>query len=284
MRVPIFEETYRSWHGRLEAKPRTWWVIARTGARLAWRKAMIILLLLASVPFLVRAVQIYLISRMEGDIEIARAMQGLQIDARFFAGFLRGQTFFLILVLILAGAGLIANDRKFRALTIYFSKPVGFWDYVAGKFLVIGFYGGLVTLVPGLALFILKVLMARDAAFLKAYYWIPAALLGQVLLALLILGGVVLALSSAARGARPAAIAYFAVLTFPDLLREILPGIPEVGLISLTADLRQTAAFLFGLERPFGYPVGWGLAAMAAVLFLSLGALWAKVKPTEVIR
>ena len=200
--MPIYEETYRPWQGKLVDRPRTWWIIARTGSRLLWRRMMMLLILLASFPFAIGAGQIYASTRLGDYPQLAELIQELQIDAGFFAQFLRTQTFFLILILILAGAGLIANDRKFRALSIYFSKPVSFWDYALGKFLVLGFYGGLVTLLPGVLLFLLRVLLSQDTAFLEEYYWVLFALIGQAGLMLLLLGGIVMAVSAATGRAR----------------------------------------------------------------------------------
>ena len=282
--MPIYEETYRAWHGQLAARPRTWWIIARTGSRLRWKRAMILVLLLAALPFLVRGAQIYVAMRLGDSPELAEMVQELQIDAGFFADFLRGQAFFLVLVLILAGAGLIASDRKFGALAVYFSKPVRFWDYVLGKFLIVAFYGSLITLLPCLLLFLMRVLLAQDAAFLQEYYWIPFSIIGQVALSLLTLGGVILVLSSTTGGSRSAAVLFFAVLTVPDLLRQILPSISGLGLVSLPAVLRQTSALLFGLERPFDFSAWLGLGVLMGVAGLSLAVLKIRVRPTEVVR
>src|SRR4030042_2157354 len=130
-------------------------------------------------------------------------------DPEFFFEFLKGQGFFLLLIMILSGSGLIANDRKFRALPIYFSKPVGFWDYVTGKWLIAAFYGSLVTLVPGLILFLMKALLSRDSTFIKTYFWMPFSIMGIVLVVLVVLGGLMLCLSAASRGSRPAGIVFF---------------------------------------------------------------------------
>lgn len=282
--MPIYEEGYHTWHGQLESKPWTWWVITKTGIKLLWRKGMIILLLLASIPFFVRAVQIYLVTRFGETGEIARALRDFQINPEFFNSFLQGQTFFLVLVLILSGASLIANDRKYKALPIYFSKPVSFWDYVVGKFLIVGFYGCLVTLVPSLLLFLIRVALARDAAFLKEYFWIPFSLLGYVVIVLIVLGGLILCLSSAARGTRSAAILFFALLTFPDLFRQILSRIPEIGIVSMSADIRQVGSLMFGLARPYYFSVWLAWIALIAVVGLCIGVLRVKVRPTEVVR
>jgi len=126
--MPIYEETYRPWHGQLNPNPRSWLIIARTGVRLLWKRAMILTLLLASFTFLVRALQVYAATRLGDYPQLADIANELTIDSGIFAGFLEGQGFFVFLILIIAGAGQIANDRRYKALSIYFARPVFFLD------------------------------------------------------------------------------------------------------------------------------------------------------------
>jgi len=281
--VPIYEEIYRPWHGRLEARPRTWWIISRTGASLLWKRAMILLLILAALPFLVRLGQIYAATRLADFPQLADVVRDLVIDEQFFSAFLQGQTFFLILMMVLSGAGLIANDRRFRALQIYFSKPVGFGDYILGKFLTLGWYGALITLAPGLVLFVLQLLLTRESGFGAEFWWVPFAVTAQSLLMVGTLGGIMLALSAALKGPRQAGILFFALIFITDLFREILNRIPEVGLISPTTLLRQSNALLFGLEAPFAFSSWLGLAVIGLIIGLALLVLWLRVRPTEVV-
>ncbi len=282
--MPIYEETYSSWDGHLKSKPRTWWVIARTGIRLLWKKWMIILLLFGAIPFLVRVVQIYVMSRFGNQTNIAEVLKGLKIDPEFFIDFINGQHFILILILMLAGAGLVVNDRRFHALPIYFSKPVGFWDYVIGKLLIVGFYGILITLIPALLLFIIHILLTTDATFFQHYFWIPASLIGFVFVKLIVLGGFILTLSSMTKSTRTAAILFFAFLTFPELLRTILSKIPEVGMMSLHADLKQVGAFFFGLQLPYTFSVWLTVCVLIGAMALCYAVLKNRIKPTEIVR
>ncbi len=282
--MPIYEEVYRPWHGQLVPNPRTWLIIARTGIRLHWKRAMIYTLLFSTIPFLIRAGQIYAATRLADFPQFAQMVQELKIDAAFFSGFLQGQAFFVFLVLIIAGAGQIANDRKFRALSIYFSRPVLFCDYISGKFLIVGWYGSLITLVPGLILFLFMILLSTDGTFFSDHWWVPLALLGQSAIILLSLGGVILALSALTGRARSAAILFFGLLTIPEMIRGILPGLPSLGFISLQALLKQSNAFLFGQELPYEFSSWAGLVVLAVITGLSLVALWQRVRPTEVVR
>lgn len=284
--MPIYEETYASWHGQLKTRPRTWWIIARTGARLLWKKWMLILLLFGTIPFLISAARIYIMSRFGDQANVSQALQGLglKIDPKFFVDFINGQNFILMLILILAGAGLVVNDRRFNALPIYFSKPVSFWDYVIGKLLIVGFYGSLITLIPGLLLFLIQVLLATDTTFLQQYFWIPLSLIGFVLIKLVVLGGFMLTLSSMAKSTRTAAILFFGLLSFSEILRAILSRIPETGIFSLNADLGQVGAGLFGLNLPYGFSIWLAVSTLAAVILLCYVILRNRVKSTEVVK
>lgn len=282
--MPIYEETYRSWYGHLDARPFTWLVIAKTGVQLLWKKWMIILTCLAFGSCIGHGVYIYIVARGIEQLGVGKVVKGFQINPNFFEQFIMRHWLLLIIVLMLAGAGIIANDRKFKALPIYFSKPVSFWDYTFGKFFVMGFYGCLVTLVPCLLLFMFRVLLATDTAYLKQYYWILFSIAGYSFLIMVALGCLMLAISASARGTRSAAIFYFALIYFPELFRQILSRVPEVGLISLKANLKQTGSLFFGLERPYHFSFWLGLGVLLGVILLCIGVLRMKVKPTEVVR
>ena len=282
--MPIYEETYRPWHGHTVTQPRTAWVIGKTGIQLLWKRGLILFLLLSTLPFLVRAVQIYIMSRAGDITEALPAARAFQINAGFFLKFLQGQVFYLILVLIFTGAGLIANDRKFKALSIYFSKPVGFWDYIGGKFMTISAYGLMVTLVPGWLLFLTGVFLDQDASFLRDYYWVPLAMLAVVAVLLISLGGLVLALSAFSQSTRTAAILYFGVLTLPELLRAMLGRIPSLGLFSLQAVIKQIGAACFGQPLPYNFSVWLGALLLALLVGGCIAVLRWRVKPTEVVK
>jgi len=287
MIMPIYKETYHNWYGRLKENPLTWWVIGKTGIQLVMRKSktlMILILITSSISFFIRAVQIYLVTKVGESSRIVQGLRGLKINTEFFAGFMQGQMFFIILIVILTGAGLIAQERKFKALSVYFSKPVTFWDYIGGKFLIVGFYGILVTLVPGLILFTMKALLANDLTFLKTYYWIPFSMLAYVVILITVLGGLILALSSAAKGSGSAAVIFIVILMFPDILSKILSRIPEVGIFSVQSSLKQTGAFFFGIEKPYEFAVYWGILMLVGIIVLSFVVLQSKIKPTEVVK
>jgi hypothetical protein len=281
--MPVYEETYRGWAGTLAPRPRSWWIIARTGVRLQWRRGMMVLLMISALPFVVRAFQIYASTRLQNWAELAEAVQQLRVDAGFFAAFLHGQVFFLLLTTVISGAGLIANDRRFHALPLYFSKPLTLGDYLLGKALVVAAYGLLVTMVPAVLLLLLRLALATDTTFLQEYWWVLFAIAGQSLLMILPLTGLVLVLSAGAGNARSAAILCFALWMVPDIFRAILSGITGLGYFSLPVLLRQTGALLFGLDPPFRTSPWASLAVLVGLVALAVLTLRARIRPTEVV-
>ena len=57
--------------------------------------------------------------------------------AETFREFLEQQDFFVFVITVYVGAGLIANDRRANALQIYLSKPLMRSEYIAGKLAVL---------------------------------------------------------------------------------------------------------------------------------------------------
>lgn len=280
--MPVYEQNYRPWKGRLIPYPRYWWVIAKTHIRLRWKRGVIALLILAAFLFLIRALQILAMTRLENMDFFAQIANNLEINAKFFRDFLQEQAFWFILMIILTGAALIANDHKYKANQLYFSKPVTYWDYILGKFITVAFYGGIITIVPALILFIMQVLLAENAEFIKSFFWIPFAILGYGLIALLVFGSLILALSAMVSG-RSSGIFFFAILIFPEIVRSIMSRVPEVGLLSIGANIKQVGAVIFGLPRPYNYSP-WAAGLMLLFTFLvCLFLLRWRIRPSEVV-
>ena len=99
---------------------RSWTVIAWAGIRTHAPQARVHgrCLIFAWLPFVVRAVQIYVVHQLPAGARCSPP------TAETFRQFLEQQDFFVFIVTIYVGAGLIANDRRANALQIYLSKPL----------------------------------------------------------------------------------------------------------------------------------------------------------------
>ncbi|MEX2663533.1 MAG: hypothetical protein WD227_16500, partial [Vicinamibacterales bacterium] len=160
--MPIHDQSYRRYGGVRAALGRSWTVIAQAGIMTMIRKrAFIGLLLFAWLPFVVRAVQIYVAANY------AQAAPLLGVDAKMFRDFLEQQDFFVFIMTIYVGAGLIANDRRANALQIYLSKPLLRAEYIAGKAAVLFTFLMLVTWLPAILLLFLQVMFKGSFEFLR---------------------------------------------------------------------------------------------------------------------
>jgi len=84
----------------------------------------------------------------------------LEIDGRFFEVFMNAQAVFATILAAIAGPGLIAPDLTNNALPLYFSRPLTRGDYILSRLIVLLGMLSLVTLVPGLLLFVMQVGLA----------------------------------------------------------------------------------------------------------------------------
>src|SRR6476659_2179007 len=167
--MPIHDQSYRRYLGGKSMPGQAWAVIARAGILTMIRKrAFLGLLMFAWMPFLVRAVQIYVTANYPQVAMFAPT-------AETFRQFLEQQDFFVFIMTIYVGAGLIANDRRANALQIYLSKPLTRAEYIFGKLAILMIFLSLVTWLPGLLLLLLQVLFAGSFAFLSnTFFLFPA--------------------------------------------------------------------------------------------------------------
>src|SRR5437870_5177464 len=129
--MPIHDQSYRHYAGGRAAPGQAWAVIAWAGIRNMIRKRIFLgLLLFAWFPFVVRAVQMYIAANYPQASMLAPT-------AQTFRQYLEQQDFFVFVITIYVGAGLIANDRRANALQIYLSKPLMRAEYILGKLAVL---------------------------------------------------------------------------------------------------------------------------------------------------
>src|SRR6516164_996899 len=102
--MPIHDQGYRRYGGGRAPRGQAWMVIAKSGIRaMLAKRAFLGLLLMAWLPFLVRAVQIYAAANLP-------QAAFLKPTAETFRQFLDQQEVFVFFITVYVGAGLIAND------------------------------------------------------------------------------------------------------------------------------------------------------------------------------
>ncbi|MGE3507703.1 MAG: ABC transporter permease subunit [Vicinamibacterales bacterium] len=278
--MPIHDQGYRRYTGRRRPPGRGWRVIARSGIRaMLGRRAFVGLLIVAWLPFLVRAVQIYAATNLPQASFLAPS-------AETFRQFLGQQEVFLFFVAVYAGAGLIANDRRAHALQIYLSKPLTRAEYVIGKLGVLFSFLLAVSWLPAVLLLVVEVLFTGSFDFAREHLFLLPAITFFSWLEALVLSLAMLALSSLSRSSRYVAMLYAGVLFFSQALAVVLrtaTGGSGLAWLSLSNSLEQIGNAVFGLRPAYDSPLAACLAAVLAVMTLSIAVLERRVRAVDVV-
>jgi ABC-type transport system involved in multi-copper enzyme maturation permease subunit len=278
--MPIHDQGYRRYRGARAAVGRAWQVIARAGILSIVRKrAFIGLMLFAWFPFVVRAVQIYVSANFQQAAFLAP-------KGETFREFLDQQGFFVFVVTIWVGAGLIANDRRANALQLYLSKPLTAAEYVAGKMAILFLFLVLVTWAPAMGLLAVQTLFAGSFTFIRNNAFLLPAITLFSLVQVLLASTTMLALSSLSKSSRFVAVMYAGLIFFTSALFQALRGITgSSGFAWLSPGdaLQQLGDAIFRL--PPRYDLSPALAALAVIaLMVASGVILARrVKGVEIV-
>ena len=287
----VREKGYSHWDGRLAERRFPWTPITRTGIRLAFRKKGFKFVFAgAFLPAFVALGGLYVSERLEDFKALVQSNRALiKIDPNYFKLFLTNQSvlFWLVLVLVFAGAGLIAEDLKHNSLQLYFARPLGKKDYIIGKMSVAAFFITVLTALPWLVLIVFKLIFAGSFAFLLAYPWLPLSILGYSALLTMFFGSYVLLMSALSRNTRYVIVLVFGVYYFSGILSETLRHFfptPYMSLFSIPDNLQQAGAALFGQKLPLAVPAVWSFAVLAGICLLAAAVLNRKIRSVEVIK
>ena len=279
--MPIHDQSYRRYAGSRAPLGRSWTVIARAGVMNMLRKRMFIMVLLAAwVPFVVYAVLIYFAANYP------QTAQWFSPDAKMFRGFFQRQEFFVFVMTIYAGAGLIANDRRANALQIYLSKPLMRAEYIVGKAAVLFAFIMLVTFLPAILLLFLQVMFSGSFQFIKNNLFLfPAVTIAAVLQALLA-SFTMLALSSLSKSARYVGILYAGVIFFTGAIYGalyLITGSTSVSWIWVSANLSQVLDVIFRQPPQFDTPWQVSLIVILGLIAVSVSILERRVRGVEIV-
>jgi hypothetical protein len=278
---PIHDQTYRRYEGTRLPMGRAWTIIARNGIRnMIGRRFFLIWMIIAWLPFIVRAVQIYLVAN------VPQASQLVPVNATMYRQFIEQQGIFVFFVTIYAGAGLIANDRRANALQIYLSKPLLRSEYIGGKFAVLAVFLSCVTLVPSILLLLLHVLLAGSFTFLKAHlFLIPSVILAS-LMRVIVASATILALSAISKSSRYVGVLYSGAIIFTNalyLVLRIILGSTRGAWVSITANIEQVTDVIFRQTPRYEIPWLVSLLVLAGLVVVSISVLERRVKGVEVV-
>jgi ABC-2 type transport system permease protein len=278
--MPIHDQSYRRYGGKREKEGRAWAVITGAGIRtIIRRRIFLALLLFAWLPFVVRAIQMYLAASFQ-------QMPILAASVETFRDFLNQQGPFVFFITIWVGAGLIAADKRSNALQIYLSKPLSRVEYVSGKLAVLVVFLMLVTWVPAMLLLFLQPMFAGSFAFVRANLYLFPAITLFASLQVLVASFAILALSSLSKSSRFVAILYAGAVFFTESIFNVvsaITGSTALSWISFPANLRQVGNVIFRLQPAYATPWPVSLAVLVAVVALAVFVLERQVRGVEVV-
>jgi hypothetical protein len=178
-------------------------------------------------------------------------------------------TFMLILIGAFLGAELISQDIKFNSFPLYFARPLVRKDYILGKLSVLMFYFLLFSAVPGILLYIFRIIFTGKLAVslhtLLGLIFVPPVVAFYI-------ASLVLLLSSFSRSSRHVKIFIFIIYFLSKGISELLVEIFDSAyfhLISISDIIKQLGTFVFNVNPEHRYP-GW--LSLVVMIALSIGA------------
>jgi len=289
--MPISEQGYSHWQGTFVERRWPWWPITRLGIRLAFkRKFFKFIFSVALGPAMLFSAGVYVSERLEDFQSMLRGpSRFLEVNPAYFKSYFTNEPmlFMMVIVLVLAGAGLICDDLKYNSLQLYFSRPLRKRDYFFGKMFTLFFFLFLMTLIPGLLFVLLKIIFAGSFKFLAEYPWLPLSVIAFSILITLFFAFYTLLISSLSKNRRYVSILLFLVYVFSDMFFGIFYGIfhnPYFSLLSIRGNILQVGAFFFRVKAPFSVPWIYSFLVLAAFCVVSGLVLKKKIRGVEVIK
>ena len=280
--MPIYDQGYRKYEAREALRRVRFWPITREALRLILAKrAFLGLLAICWVPFVVRVIQVVLVTLFP------EAKRVLPLDGRLFGDFLNQELGLAILLSIFGGAGLIANDLRTGAILVYLSRPLTRRDYILGKLGVLLLLNLSVTLVPALLLYLIALSMVPGQFLQWSLAWIVPAIVVQSLVSSVVISLLALAVSALSRSARVAGLGFVLLWAGLEIVREVVVNIarrPEAVLLSLQSNLRAIGSALFDIPvRDASLPWIWPALVLVTLCLACLAVLRSRVRAVEIV-
>lgn len=283
--MPVFDQGYRPYEGPRIARAVRFWPITRTCFRNTVRWPFFVILFVGMFPLMYRFFEAYATGAGAALFPMFRTKWGFG-DGLFFE-LISSEIFIAMLLLTVTGSGQIANDLRTGALQLYFARPITQADYVLGKLGAVVLSGLLVTLVPGVLLLFACMAFAPDFSFLAGNPWLPLKILGFSLLVSVVLGSLILAISSLGKQGRMVGITFAGGYFLTMVMSKALPRIFEDSrfeIVHIGRCLDAAGRTLFNDGTVTNAPADLALGILASLTILSIVILARRVDAVEVVR
>jgi hypothetical protein len=213
--MPIFDQGYQHWRGPLSGHLWRWLTIARQGARVQWKNRSVrVLLFLAWLPAVAlvgfmglwgfvekksESILAFAQGILPSDIVADPIAYRMPVWTLAFSNFFKTEMIFIMLLVAVAGRGLISSDLRFNALPLYLSRPLTRLDYFLGKLGVIGALVASVAVGPAVLAYVVGICFSLDPGVFKDTWKVLLASIAYGLIVTVSAGTLVLAISSLTR-------------------------------------------------------------------------------------
>lgn len=218
--MPIFDQGYQHWNGRLAGFTWRWLAISRQGARQQIRRRFTKWVVASAfVPAIMLATFLMIWGLLEQKSLILQPfmflIQGLPDEIRSgpkpyraavwtfaFNVFFWVETFFAMILVLFVGPDLVSQDLRFNAVPLYLSRPIRRRDYFLGKLGVIAVFLAAVAIAPAVAAYLLGLAFSLDPTVLRDTWRVLFGSLVYGLIVVVSAGTLMLAISSLSRNSR----------------------------------------------------------------------------------
>jgi ABC-2 type transport system permease protein len=238
--MPIFDQGYQHWQGRVAGHALRWLAITRQGVRQQVRRRRTKwLVATAFVPALVLGCVLAFWGLLEQKSSLLEPLmffvQSLPEEIRSgpkayrsavwtyaFDAFFAVETFFCMLLVLSVGPDLVSQDLRFNAVPLYLSRPLRRLDYFLGKLGVIAVFLAAVAVAPAVAAYALGVAFSFDLGVFRDTWRLLAGSVAFGLIVVLSAGTLMLAISSLSRNSRLVAAAWVGLWVVSNVTAEVL--------------------------------------------------------------
>jgi ABC-type transport system involved in multi-copper enzyme maturation permease subunit len=294
-------QVYRPFRGTLGASRFGFLALARAGIAAATKRKLPLVILYGppAIATVIFSFVVYARFSLEAGVT-PEALGGASPVSLVAAGFAKtiiqvrqqialfhlAMSLFTLLVIAWFGAGLIADDRRLGAHLLYFARPLSRRGYLAAKFLVLFFFGGIAVVAPGLVICIVAAFASPDFAFLRNEGGlIPRSILFGALWAG-VWGSVMLAISSLLLRKTMALVGSFAFFMITSAVSVVLANLQDDNrLLMLSPQWNLQRIGVWMLDGPpmpnLQWDVRWSFAVVLAVTAAAWAILFARVRKLE---
>lgn len=268
--MPIFDQGYRHWDGKLSGQFWRWRTVTRRGVLVQIKNRWVILAILGAwMPATLLAAVLLvwalfeqksaflgpflgmLMRALPGDMAAQPASFRSTVWTLAFSAFFQFEIFFSMILVVVVGPDLISRDLRFNAMPLYFAKPLRRIDYFIGKLGVIGAYLSVAAIGPAVVAYLLGVCFSLEFAVIKETLPILLGSLAYGLVVVVSAGTLMLAISSLSRNSRHVGAIWIGLWVISNIVSAVLSDAFRrdwCALLSYTRNLHRLRHFFLDTE------------------------------------